>query len=198
MDLRAAYDWIIRNWVFLSISARNADAECADELKELFEFVRLLYERTYSYMSGDDEENAFQTTCGLLQGGVESPPLFGVFCDTVMRLFTDELEQLGIGGFKFKFFIPASASTRAQRVMDPLSGERIVYYSAHCDDVYLYAGSIEELQKMTDILETLFTRFGSTICHKKTKSLILNYLGDIEEYPDSVVTMKKVDEQSEI
>lgn len=149
-------------------------------------------------MSGQDEKDAFRTTCGLLQGGVESPPLFGVFCDTVMRLFTDELEKMQIGGFKFNFFIPASASTRAQRVMDPLSGERTVYYSAYCDDIYIYAESIEELQRMTDILEELFTRFGLTICQKKTKSLILNYTGDIENYPDSIVTIKKGDTRVKI
>ena len=193
LDLRAAYDWVRRNWVFLAIAARNAEAECAEETGELFELVRLLYERTYSFMSGDTEKDAFPTTCGLLQGGVESPPLFSIFCDTVMRLFVDELEKLGVGGFRFKFFIPASASTRVQRVMNPLTGEQIIYYTAYCDDIQIYAESIEDLQKMTDKLEHFFTKYGLTICKKKTKSLILNWAGNIEDYPKNIVSIQGVD-----
>ena len=192
LDLRAAYDWVRRNWVFLAIAARNSDADCEKEIGDLFELVRLLYERTYSFMSGDTEKDAFQTTCGLLQGGVESPPLFSIFCDTVMRLFVDELEKLGVGGFRFKYFIPASASTRAQRVMNPLTGEQIIYYTAYCDDIQIYAESIEQLQKMTDVLEHFFTKFGLTICKKKTKSLILNWSGKIEDYPKNIVSIQGV------
>ena len=155
--------------MYLRFPAGCSDADCEEEIGDLFELVRLLYERTYSFMSGDTEKDAFQTTCGLLQGGVESPPLFSIFCDTVMRLFVDELEKLGVGGFRFKYFIPASASTRAQRVMNPLTGEQIIYYTAYCDDIQIYAESIEQLQKMTDVLEHFFTKFGLTICKKKTK-----------------------------
>ena len=107
-----------------------------------------------------------------------------------MRLFVNELENMGIGGFRFKYFIPAAASTRAQRVMNPLTGENIVYYTAYCDDIQIYAESIEELQRMTDVLEKFFTKFGLTICKKKTKSLILNYSGKIEDYPSSIVTIQ--------
>lgn len=187
LDLRAAYDWIIRNWVFLSIAARTADSEYEDEVKGLFELVRLLYSETYSYMAGESEKDAFPTSCGLLQGGVESPPLFAIFCDTIMRLFVEKLEELGIGGVRYRFFIPASASTRSQRVMNKLSGTTVCYYTAYCDDFFIMAESINELQIMTDELEKLFTRFGLTICQKKTKTLIFNYLGDIKNYPKTIL-----------
>ena len=87
LDLRAAYDWINRSWLWLCIAARNSDSEHEGELDELFGLVRELYGRTYSFMSGDTTEQAFETTSGLLQGAVESPPLFSIFCDTIMRLF---------------------------------------------------------------------------------------------------------------
>ena len=192
LDLRAAYDWINRSWVWLCIAARNTDSEYEEELDDLFGLVRELYGRTYSYMAGDEKEQAFETTSGLLQGAVESPPLFSVFCDTILRLFEEKMRVLGVGGLKFKYFIPASASTRAQRVMGRLEGENVVFSAAYCDDIFLMAESIEELQIMTTVLEELFTRFGLTISVKKTKTLILNYQGTKENYPKSIVTIQNI------
>ena len=190
LDLRAAYDWINRSWVWLCIAARNTGSEYETELDELFGLVRELYGRTYSYMAGDEKEQAFETTSGLLQGAVESPPLFSVFCDTILRLFEEKMRVLGVGGIKFKYFIPASASTRAQRVMGKLEGENLAYSAAYCDDIFLMAESIEELQVMTTVLEELFTKFGLTISVKKTKTLILNYTGKKDDYPKTIIKIQ--------
>ena len=195
VDLRAAYDWIKRQWVFLSIAARCADSDYEQEVQGLFELVRILYTRTYSYMAGDTEKEAFETSCGLLQGGVESPPLFAIFSDTIMRLFIDKLKKIGKGGVKYRFFIPSAASTRDQRVMNKLTnvgGEHefeVVYYTGYADDYLLCAETAEELQIMADEIQKLFSRFGLTICLKKTKSLIFNYSGDMKLYPKSIVTI---------
>ena len=192
LDLRAAYDWINRSWLWLVIAARNKDSEHEQELHDLFELVRVLYSRTYSYMAGETPADAFETSCGLLQGAVESPPLFGLFCDTIMRLFEDKMKSLGVGGIKFRYFIPASASTRAQRVMDKLEGETMCYYTAYCDDIFLLAETSEELQIMTTELEKLFGDFGLTISTKKTKTLILNYTDPPENYPKSFITINNI------
>ena len=196
IDLKAAYDWIARQWVFLCIAARNADSEYAEEINGLFEFVRVLYAETRSYMAGEQVEDAFETTSGLLQGGVESPPLFNLFCDVILRLFLDRSEREGIGGVKFRYFIPASASTREQRLMSGLSSGKGAddfikcYYTAYCDDIILYAESIAELQKMTQYLEEFFVKFGLVISIKKTKTMILNYTGKPEDYPKSIITIQ--------
>ena len=111
-----------------------------------------------------------------------------------MRLFIEKLEKLNVGGVKFKYFIPASACTRAQRVMDGLmtkNGEfTTVFYTSYADDIVLWAESVEELQKMGDLLNELFVKFGLTISIKKTKSMILNYENKPENYPKSIVTIK--------
>jgi len=193
LDLRAAYDWIKRSWLWLCIAARNCDSEFEEELGDLFALVKNLYGETYSFMAGETKEQAFRTTSGLLQGAVESPPLFSIFCDTIMRLFEDRMKELGIGGIKFKYFIPASASTRVQRVMGKLEGEAVTYCTAYCDDIFLMAESIEELQMMTDELEKLFTDFGLTISKKKTKTLILNFLDTKENYPKTIVKIQGVE-----
>ena len=76
--------------------------------------------------------------------------------------------------------------------MNPLTGEQIIYYTAFCDDIQIYAESIEQLQKMTYVLEHFFTKYGLTICKKKTKSLILNWTGKIEDYPKNIVSIQGV------
>ena len=43
LDLRAAYDWIKRSWLWLCIAARNCDSEFEEELGDLFALVRSLY-----------------------------------------------------------------------------------------------------------------------------------------------------------
>ena len=189
VDLKAAYDWINRQWLWLAIAARNVGSDYDEELAELFSLVRVLYDETYSFMAGDEEKDGFRTTAGLRQGGVESPMLFGIFLDTIMRLFTAELEEKSIGGISFEYFIPANASTRAQRTEFGLTGTGKSYYSGFADDVFAYSESIEELQVMGNILDGLFRKFGLTLCLKKTKSMILNWPDDPKTYPKSIVSI---------
>ena len=193
LDLKAAYDWIVRNWLFLCLSARYGGSEYEEELGGLFDLVRALYSRTYSFMAGEDEETAFETTCGLLQGGVESPPLFNIFLDTIMRLLIDELEQDGVGGIEFEYSIPSSACTREQRFLSG-RGRKFskCYFTNYCDDIFLMAETAEALQKMIEKLEKLFIKFNLTICTTKTETMILNWTGNKEDYPKSILTINQV------
>ena len=109
-----------------------------------------------------------------------------------MRLFEDRMKIIGCGGVKFRYFIPSSASTRVQRMMDKLEGENTVFCTAYCDDIFLIAETAAELQLMTTELELLFTKFGLTISTKKTKTLILNFQDKTENYPKSIVTIQNV------
>ena len=91
----------------------------------------------------------------------------------------------------FKYRIPAAASTRAQRMMGKLQGERRLHYIAYADDVILLAYSEAELQAATNILEALFTKFKLKICTQKTKTLILNWPAGAEaDYPATIVKIK--------
>ena len=42
LDLRAAYDLIVRNWLFLCLAARYGGSEYEEELGALFDLVRAL------------------------------------------------------------------------------------------------------------------------------------------------------------
>ena len=60
----------------------------------LFRLGRKLYNVIYAHLTGEDGEDAFETTSGLQKEVVERPPIFAVVCDTIMRLFVD-----GIGDY---------------------------------------------------------------------------------------------------
>ena len=108
---------ILAHCAFLCLSARYGGTEHEEELDGLFGLVKALYSSTYSYMAGENEDQAFETRCGLLQGAVESPPLFNIFLDTIMKLMIDELEADNVGGIDFEYSIPGTACTRDQRLI---------------------------------------------------------------------------------
>ena len=193
LDLRAAYDWVVRNWLFLCLSARYGGSEYEEELDGLFGLVRALYSKTYSYMAGETEEKAFETSCGLLQGAVESPPLFNIFLDTIMKLMIDEMEQEDIGGINFEYSIPGTASTRGQRLVSGRGKKKSTcYFTNYCDDIFMMAETAAELQRMATKLELLFKKFNLTICTKKTETLIINWSGEPEDYPKSIITIDQI------
>ena len=199
LDLRAAYDWICRNWLFLCLAARYSETEYEEELEGLFGLVKALYSKTFSYMAGQGEDEKFETTCGLLQGAVESPPLFNIFLDTIIKLLIDELEKDDVGGFDFEYMIPSSAATRGQRFTSGRGRKSSkCYFTNYCDDIFMMAETAAELQIMTTKIDQMFKKFNLTICCKKTESMIINWKGDAADYPTSILsigenTIKNVD-----
>ena len=82
IDLTAAFDHINRGWLFTSIRQRfpyNQD-------NILFELLQTLYSNTKTALDGD-MNNVFQTYVGVRQGGPESPFLYNLYMDYVMRVF---------------------------------------------------------------------------------------------------------------
>ena len=66
--------------------------------------IEELYKKTESTMKGDTEY--FETTSGVRQGGSESPNLFNLFLDYIMRIYNDHASKLGLGvSFKFRLEI---------------------------------------------------------------------------------------------
>jgi len=53
----------------------------------------------------------------------------------------------------------------------------------------MMAETAAELQIMATKLENWFKRSNLTICTKKTETLIINYDGDPENYPKSIITI---------
>ena len=65
IDLTAAFDTVVRHWLFTSITNRLApgqDPKC-------FEILTELYRNTSAYLSQDPTKATFATTGGVRQGG---------------------------------------------------------------------------------------------------------------------------------
>ena len=92
VDLTAAFDHIPRRWLFKSIERRFPDGN----LPRLFTILENLYQRTT--LTFDEVNTTFETTSGVRQGGPESPFLFNLYIDYVMRVFLDQ-SQIEIVNF---------------------------------------------------------------------------------------------------
>merc|ERR1712071_209907 len=106
--------------------------------------------------------------------GVDSPALFSVFFDTILRIFIEKCQEKNVNGVTFDYRIPSTASTRTQRMQDKLNGTRSIFYGGYCDDIFATFSSLEDLKIGTEIFADICERFGLTICCKKTKTMILN------------------------
>ena len=134
-------------------------------------------------MSTPDSQ-PFSTSCGLRQGGVESPPLFNLWIDVVLRIFTEQCREQGIG-MDVKFSVRNTATTRAGRMEARPRGTHTMIWVAYADDVIITCTTREQLQKALNILHSLFTDFNLTICCRKTQTMVLNWQGDESDYPNS-------------
>ena len=185
IDLTAAYDWCVRKWIFHTIFNR-----INPEDKELINCVKIieeLYKKTESTMKGEKEY--FETTSGVRQGGSESPNLFNLFLDYIMRIYNDHATKLGLG-VSFKFRIKDQARDRSDT--EAYRGEMSYPWIGYADDLALMADSIELLQRAADVLQDLLSRFGLVISIDKTKTMIFNWKGDESQYPETIITINNI------
>lgn len=85
VDLSAAFDHIVRDWMIRLRFGSDRDITNIEILENL-------YKHTTNVLT-QDPDHPFVTKSGVRQGGPESPPLFNLYIDWVMRLFIYECEQ---------------------------------------------------------------------------------------------------------
>ena len=120
VDLKAAYDWIVRRWLFSSVYNRLGPKH--EYIKKNMQIIEKLYQETLAKM--EEGQEYFKTTSGLRQGGSESPMLYNLFADYMMREFEVKVSALGLG-MKIEY-----------RMKNEISGRRGV-----SDDFGRYQGS---------------------------------------------------------
>ena len=122
-------------------------------------------------------EAIFETTSVGRQGGPESPNLF---IDFVMRLFIEKSHNIQeIKFFEHQFRVHCKTLTREERILmcnNDLKYWRstIIPWSGYTDDLVIYLQSLESLQKATELIDDIFTKFGISINKTKTETMILN------------------------
>ena len=114
IDLKAAYDWIDRDMLFKILEIR---------LKSpiIVRILKVFYTGTSAAIKGS--KLFFKTFTGCRQGGLESPVLFNIYLDFVLRCVEHEvLKKFPNTGLQYSYRIPGHCSTREQRSVHGLSG----------------------------------------------------------------------------
>ena len=172
IDLKAAYDWIDRDMLFKVLEIR---------LKSPFlvKLLKVFYTGTSAAIKGS--KTFFETFTGCRQGGLESPVIFNVYMDFVLRCAEYEvLQQFPNTGLEYSYRIPGHCSTREQRSVHGLSGTERLRMILYADDIAILCKDIDELATILNIYDQTFTRFGLKISYGKTETMAFNVPEDIK------------------
>ena len=183
VDLTAAFDHIDRRWLFNTIKQTLQHAiDC-----KLFDLLETLYSSTTTALAGHELDN-FIIELGVRQGGSESPLLFNLYIDYVMRVFLVECARQNVKFVKLKYSIPKYAF-----MSNSLLGEygNIFNWIGYADDLLLAFEYRENLEKGLRVLDDVFNRFRLAMNVGKTKTMIYNYQGSVEEYPTSIASVNE-------
>ena len=190
IDLTAAFDHVVRKWMFKSIYQRFP----AGTDRTLIELLEALYAYTTTALA-ETPDDLFELALGVRQGGPESPPLYNLFMDYVMRIYTNLCEQEDIRFLKLRYRIPSTATTREERYNKTDHGEHTTDWVGYADDLELIFEDADNLQKGLEILDNTFKRYHLTINVSKTKTMILNYKyinEDLSTYPITISNLYNV------
>ena len=189
VDLSAAFDHVIRPWLFKSIYQRfprGADTKLIQILETLYRFT--------STSLAETPDDLFELRLGVRQGGPESQPLYNLYMDYVMRVFMSICKNENIRFLELRFRVPSTATTREERVNKTDSGHHNIDWTGYADDLGLLFEDVENLQKGLSILEYTFKRYHLTINVTKTKTMILNHDNvdnGCSSYPETICSLTK-------
>ena len=111
IDLSAAFDYINRSWLFKSISLRFPRQ--SDKIT-LIKILESIYQHTTSSLA-ETPDDIIELLAGVRQGGPESPPLFNLYMDFVMRVFNKECMCQNVKFLELIYRITSTATTRLDR-----------------------------------------------------------------------------------
>lgn len=180
IDLTAAFDHIERKWLFKTIKQRLKN----DANHKLFDLLEALYSSTTTAL---DKQDKFNIELGVRQGGAESPLLFNLFIDYVMRVVHQECEQQNVKFIKLKYSIPSSASEKKDLL--GMYGDYVFDWAGYADDLILAFDDKTSMDKGLQIINKVFKRFQLAINASKTKTMIFNYAEPPEQYPTSIAKL---------
>ena len=178
IDLKAAYDWVNRDMLFKILDIRIKSPI-------LVRILKAFYIGTSACIKGS--KTFFKTFSGCRQGGLESPVLFNIYVDFVLRIVEHEvLQKFPNTGLKYSYRIPGHCSSREQRSIHGLSGTQRLRMILYADDIALLCNNVDELSEILDIFYKTFTRFGLKISDSKTETMAFNVPEEIKAKPSLI------------
>ena len=165
VDLSSAFDHVEREWLFKSIANRFP----SHQDQTLIQLFRSLYSCTTTSLA-ETPMDKFNVNVGVRQGGPESPILYNLYMDIVMRIFINTCKNENLHFLKLKYKIPKEASSTGNLAM----GNFDVNWIGYADDILVLFDDIASLKKGIRILSGTFQRFRLEVNPKKTKTMIIN------------------------
>ena len=167
IDLTAAYDHIPRNLLFTVLEIRTG-------AKLFVAILKKMYENTTASIKG--MQTKFDVLIGCRQGGQESPCIFNYYFDFVLKVAAMKIDEAFPNGWgiPFEYDIPHYCTNREQRREGPMKGIEIIRWILYADDLVLFCKSVDDAEKLLNILNDTCKRFGLTISFKKTKTQVFN------------------------
>ena len=161
---------------------------------KLFDILENLYQKTS--LTFEEALVTFLVTSGVRQGGPESPCLFNLYIDFVMRIFMSKCaSDHSVHFFKHRYRINARSVSREYRLQmrqenRKLWGTSFLPWSGYADDLILFMLDIPSLQKAATLLDEVFISHGLSINVSKTETMILNHTNLNSEYPKSIINLR--------
>ena len=182
VDLSAAFDHVDRKWLFQTIQKRlpiQFDTQ-------LIQLMESLYSNTTTSLA-ETPDDIFPLNVGVRQGGAESPMLYNLFMDFVMRVYMSRCnDDNEVNFLKLKYKIPEIASSTGRTA----KGEMKVDWCGYADDLLLVFNDEPSLCKGITLLDETFTKYKLSINITKTKTMILNQHLEGREYPKSIAKLR--------
>ena len=152
--------------------------------KKLMQLLESIYSYTTTVLA-QSPEDIFELTLGVRQGGPESPLLFNLYIDYVMRIFNEECKSNNVRFLNLMYRIPSTATERKRMTV----GTNTIDWIGYADDIVLVFEDELQMQRAINLLSAIFKRYHLELNKSKTKTMILNHQYLNTEYPESVITV---------
>ena len=158
--MTAAFDKLNHNYLWKSIRNRLKSGTNT----KIINLLENLYSTTAAEIKGDIDTN-FEMETGVFQGGPESPILYNLYMDYVMRIFMENAKEEKIMFISHNYRIPEYASITGAE----MKGKDHVTWSGYADDLALYLDTNKDLDKASKLLDKVFDKYQLCINYKKLK-----------------------------
>ena len=110
----------------------------------------------------------FELTVGVRQGGPESPMLYNLYMDFVMRIYLNTCKQENIQFLQLNYKIPDSASSTGKTAI----GNFTLDWCGYADDLLIAFENEKSLSRGIEILDKTFKRYRLSINISTKKNLL--------------------------